>query len=94
LFLELLVNIDELLQTTGIDSFTITTSYNAIGRGDKFMGIFILLQELEEMPGGIVFFQMKADERFKLMFEGQFQGSIPSRFKRRNGIIDTFNWLP
>ena len=49
--MELLVNVDELFQTTIIDSFTITTSFNAIGRGNKFTGVIILFLDVEKMPG-------------------------------------------
>ncbi len=41
----------------------------------------------------MVRFQMKANERFELLVEKSFWATS-SRYKRRNGVINVFEWLP
>ena len=56
LSLKFLIDKDQLFQAPGVDGLAITAPFDSFGRGDKGTGKIVLLQNLEQVPGGVVLF--------------------------------------
>jgi hypothetical protein len=61
LSLKFLVDKEQLFLAPGVEGLTITAAANALGRGDKGAGKIVLLQNLEQVPGGVVLLQVEED---------------------------------
>lgn len=59
--LKFLVDKEELFQAPGVEGLTITAAANTFGRGDERAGKIVLFQNLQQVPGGVVFLQVEED---------------------------------
>jgi len=50
-----------LFQAPGVEGLAITAPANTFGRGDEGTGKIVLLQNLKQVPGGVILLQVEED---------------------------------
>src|SRR3989339_1267678 len=73
-----------LLQPPGADVFEETALFNTVRGSNVLPGKMLVLQNLQEVTSGTVFFQMEVHQDVQLILKRHFQGSVTSRKQGRD----------
>src|SRR3990172_9505659 len=77
--IEFLEDLQHLLKTPRADVFEEAALFNTSLGSDVLPGKIVLLENLQKVTSGTVFFQMEVHQDVQLIFKRHFQGSVASR---------------